>query len=70
MRCHGGRHTSDEGVAITSDCRACHTILSQGSGERAEVAMGPEGLDFVHPEEIDDAWREMGCFECHDGTQP
>jgi hypothetical protein len=70
MRCHGGRHRSDEGVAITSDCRACHTILSQGTGDRAQVATGPEGLDFVHPEEIDDAWREMGCFECHDGTQP
>ena len=19
---------------------------------------------------IDEAWKEMGCYECHDGTQP
>jgi hypothetical protein len=36
----------------------------------AEVSTSEQGLEFVHPEEIDDAWKEMGCFECHSGTQP
>jgi hypothetical protein len=70
MRCHDGGHVSTEGVTLTNDCRACHTILSQGSGERFQVATSPEGLDFEHPEDIGDAWREMGCYECHSGTRP
>jgi hypothetical protein len=70
MRCHMGNHVSDEGIAITRDCHACHVILSQGSGDRAEEAASQEGLEFQHPEDIDEAWLEMGCHECHTGTQP
>ncbi|MGQ0719987.1 MAG: cytochrome c3 family protein [Candidatus Eiseniibacteriota bacterium] len=70
FRCHDGNKISEDGSAVTSDCRACHTILSQGSGERAQMASSAEGLEFVHPEDIDDEWRETGCYECHEGTQP
>jgi len=70
MRCHLGNMKSEEGVAITHDCRACHAILSQGSGENAEYSTSREGLEFRHPEDIDEEWRETGCFECHDGTAP
>ena len=70
MRCHKETMVGEKGQAMTTDCRACHTILSQGSGDRYETATGPEGLDFAHPEDIDEAWMEMGCYECHDGTQP
>lgn len=70
MRCHEGRHKNAEGVAVTRSCNACHTILSQGGGERAEVAATQEGLEFEHPEDIADAWQEMGCYECHSGTRP
>jgi hypothetical protein len=34
------------------------------------MATTPEGLPFIHPEDIDEAWKEMGCYECHTGTQP
>jgi nitrate/TMAO reductase-like tetraheme cytochrome c subunit len=70
MRCHEGNHTSEEGWVLTKDCNSCHSILSQGSGERAQMASSPEGLEFVHPEDIGEMWRETGCYECHTGTQP
>ncbi len=70
MRCHEGNHVSKDSDIITKECRSCHTILSQGSGDRFRMAETEEGLEFVHPEDIDEAWKEMGCYECHDGTQP
>jgi ribosomal protein S27E len=70
MRCHNGDMQSSEGVVLTKDCRACHTILSQGSGERAQIATTADGLDFEHPEDIGDAWQEMACHECHSGVKP
>jgi hypothetical protein len=70
MRCHEGNHESDKGIKITHKCNACHTILSQGSGDRAEVSTSHEGLTFSHPVDIDEAWKEIGCYECHNGVQP
>jgi len=71
MRCHEGKHISEDGLtSITRDCDACHTIIAQGSGDRAEYSTAEEGLRFRHPEDIDEAWTEMGCYECHTGTQP
>jgi hypothetical protein len=34
------------------------------------MATSSDGLNFKHPEDIDEAWLEMGCHECHEGTQP
>ncbi len=70
MRCHDGKHKSDENWVISKDCSTCHIILSQGSGERSQIASSYAGLEFVHPEEIGEEWRETGCYECHTGTQP
>ncbi len=70
MRCHEGTHSSEEGWVLTNECNTCHSILSQGSGERAQMASSAEGLEFVHPEDIGEMWRETGCYECHTGTQP
>jgi len=70
MRCHEGYHTDNNGKAVTHECSSCHTIIAQGSGERKMVSLSGEGLEFEHPEDIDEAWREMGCYECHTGTQP
>jgi len=70
MRCHAGNHASEQGQVITHDCNACHLILSQGSGDRRQVSSTEEGLEFVHPEDISEAWREMPCNECHTGVQP
>ncbi len=70
MRCHNQNLQSAAGESITTDCNACHTILSQGTGARLASSHGAEGLEFEHPVDIDDAWRENGCYECHTGTQP
>jgi hypothetical protein len=70
MRCHAGDHVSDEGQRVTTDCTACHTILAQGPGDEIERASTSEGLEFVHPEDIAEMWREIGCWECHQGVQP
>jgi len=70
MRCHEGSHKTEDGKMISHDCKSCHTIMAQGSGDMAQAAIGEEGLEFKHPEDIDEAWKEMGCFECHTGTQP
>jgi hypothetical protein len=70
MRCHDAKHRSSAGLTLTRECHACHAILSQGAGTRAQVATTQAGLEFEHPVDIADAWKEMGCFDCHRGVQP
>jgi hypothetical protein len=68
FRCHDGKHKSKEGVVINTGCDSCHVIISQGGGEQKAVSL--EGLEFQHPVDIDDAWKEMNCSECHTGALP
>lgn len=70
MRCHSGSLKSEDGRVVTRDCNACHTIMAQGSGDRRQIATSEAGLEFVHPEDIGDAWKETACYECHSGSQP
>jgi hypothetical protein len=69
MRCHMGNHKSEDGKTVTHDCTACHNILMQG-GTATQFTTTEQGLEFQHPEDIGDAWKENGCFECHSGLQP
>jgi nitrate/TMAO reductase-like tetraheme cytochrome c subunit len=69
FRCHNGKKKSEEGWAITRDCKTCHAILRQGSGAQTQMAVSEQGLEFVHPDGGDD-WRDTDCYECHAGTQP
>jgi hypothetical protein len=70
MRCHNEKLQTADGKHITTDCNACHTILSQGSGDRFAVSTTANGLTFDHPVDIGDEWKSTGCFDCHSGTQP
>ncbi|MCX6832057.1 MAG: NapC/NirT family cytochrome c [candidate division Zixibacteria bacterium] len=70
MRCHDGKHKSADGVTITRECNTCHSILSQGRPDSLQMSTSEGGLEFVHPVDISDAWRETGCYECHQGVQP
>ncbi|MGE5232996.1 MAG: cytochrome c3 family protein [Acidobacteriota bacterium] len=70
MRCHNSSHVSDQGQPLTTACTTCHTITSQGTGPTLQASNGPDGLPFVHPEDIGDAWKETACSECHTGKQP
>ncbi|MCA9726713.1 MAG: NapC/NirT family cytochrome c [Candidatus Eisenbacteria bacterium] len=64
FRCHDGLHVNEAGETLTRDCNACHTILAQEMGaEGQRVAL--EGVEYHHPEDIDEAWKEMNCNECH-----
>ena len=64
-RCHDGKHTSADGRTISNECQICHTIMAQGPPENFVFANSAEGLAFRHPVDIDEAWLETGCFECH-----
>jgi hypothetical protein len=70
FRCHSGTHSSKDGQTIFRDCNTCHVIISQGSGDQAQWATSEAGLEFKHPVDISEAWKEMGCYECHSGIQP
>jgi hypothetical protein len=39
--------------------------MSQGTGDTLEVARFDESLEFKHPVEIDEAWKESLCSDCH-----
>ena len=69
FRCHGGNMATSEGKMISSNCRLCHTILSQGPEVEGYSAAGPEGLEFRHPQDIGEAWREIACSDCHTGGE-
>ena len=65
FRCHDGKHnTADGKMSIkASDCRSCHLILAQGSGEKLEQ-VNPKGHDFMH---IDAEYSDFSCTDCHTG---
>jgi hypothetical protein len=69
-RCHDGAHESADGKTITRNCDACHSIMSQGPRGQESFSMEPVGLEFKHPEDIGEAWKEMMCNDCHSGEQP
>lgn len=65
FRCHDGGHKSAEGKIVSRDCKICHSIIEQGPPGAIEKST--DGLEFKHPEDIGDLWKEMNCFECHKG---
>jgi hypothetical protein len=65
FRCHNGKHTSSTGKVISNDCNLCHNIMLQGTPGSQEVAEFNSNLEFKHPVDIDQAWKEMACTECH-----
>lgn len=65
FRCHDGLHTSKNGKTISKDCNLCHTILGQGYPDSLQRVMINESLEFKHPVDIGEAWKENLCTECH-----
>lgn len=65
FRCHDGKHTAADGkMSIkASDCRSCHIILAQGSGEDLNQ-VSAKGHDFIH---IDAPYSDFSCTDCHTG---
>jgi hypothetical protein len=65
FRCHNGNHESGDGQVISRDCDLCHTILAQGAKEAFETTTVDKSLEFRHPVDIAEAWKEMTCSDCH-----
>ncbi|WP_346854076.1 NapC/NirT family cytochrome c [uncultured Draconibacterium sp.] len=64
-RCHNDRHATETGKVISKDCNLCHNILAQGNADSMTYANSFEPLEFVHPAEIDEAWKTELCSLCH-----
>ncbi|MFC2080023.1 cytochrome c3 family protein [Bacteroidota bacterium] len=65
FRCHNGNHVSADESVISRDCNLCHTIMAQGTPDNYMAASINESLEFVHPVDIDEAWKELTCSDCH-----
>ena len=64
FRCHDGYHATEDGEVISRDCNLCHTIVAQ---ERlsGETVVSLSSVEYQHPEDIDEEWKETNCSECH-----
>ncbi|RME20073.1 MAG: cytochrome C, partial [Candidatus Zixiibacteriota bacterium] len=70
FRCHDGEMATKDGKMLPRDCTTCHIIVAQGPSENVEdLESNIAGLEFHHPEDIDEAWREALCTECHTPDQ-
>ncbi len=65
FRCHNGNHESADGEVISRDCDLCHTIVAQGTREQYQTTGIDSSLAFVHPVDIEEAWKELTCADCH-----
>lgn len=65
FRCHNDTHATDEGEVISRDCNLCHMIIAQGVPDTIQVGSIYESLEFVHPNDPDQMWKEGLCSECH-----
>ncbi|HMD13517.1 MAG TPA: cytochrome c3 family protein, partial [Bacteroidota bacterium] len=64
FRCHDGKHVSEDGKVLSRDCNTCHTILAQQfENDSLRISLG--GIEYRHPVDIGDAWKEMNCSDCH-----
>lgn len=70
FRCHNDMHTSSEGKVISKDCNQCHYIIAQGPPDSMMVAGINESLEFKHPTDIGEAWKDFLCVDCHTGLNP
>jgi hypothetical protein len=65
FRCHNGNHENEDGEIISRDCNLCHDIVGQGTKDNFMTTNIDQALEFVHPVDIDEAWKEFTCADCH-----
>jgi len=70
FRCHSDTHVSKKGEKISKDCNLCHTIIGQGPSTDKKYVSIQDALEFMHPVDIQDAWKEYFCSECHNVLYP
>ncbi len=64
FRCHDGKHISDDGKIISKDCTLCHTIIEQVTPD-GKQHLSLNGLEFIHPVDIEKSIKEQECVDCH-----
>ena len=70
FRCHSGRHTNAEGKVISKDCNLCHTFIAQGKTGSMQYSNLDDAMEFIHPVDIKDKWKNYNCTECHKELYP
>ncbi|MFZ0391340.1 MAG: NapC/NirT family cytochrome c [Calditrichia bacterium] len=70
FRCHNNTHQSSDGETISMECNLCHTIIGQGTPGEMQMADLDNPLEFKHPVDIGEAWKEGICVDCHTGLNP
>jgi hypothetical protein len=70
FRCHNDTHINSEETVISKDCNLCHEIVEQGTTDALQSTTIGQALAFEHPVDIDDAWQEGLCTDCHTGLNP
>ncbi|NVN95698.1 MAG: NapC/NirT family cytochrome c [Bacteroidetes bacterium] len=65
FRCHNDKFKSPTGKKISKDCNLCHTIVAQGKSNDMKYTGINSTLEFMHPVDIGDAWKESNCMDCH-----
>ncbi len=64
FRCHDGKHVNEKGKVLSRDCNVCHSLLAQRSEDDPQE-LSLAGLEYRHPVDVDKAWKEMNCYDCH-----
>jgi nitrate/TMAO reductase-like tetraheme cytochrome c subunit len=65
FRCHNDKFKSTNGKVISKDCNLCHTIVAQGKTGDIKYTGINSTLEFNHPVDIGDSWKESNCMDCH-----
>jgi len=68
FRCHNTVLRSEKDGFISRDCNLCHIITAQGKAGEKETGTHASPLEFQHPEDIGEAWKERNCSDCHQGS--
>lgn len=64
FRCHDGKHKSADGRVLSRDCNTCHIVLAQ-EFEEGSLRVSLKGIDYRHPVDVGDEWKEKNCSSCH-----
>lgn len=70
FRCHNDNHMSENETVISKDCNLCHIINTQGTPDSMMISAVGDPLEFIHPVDIDEAWKDGLCTDCHTGLNP
>jgi len=65
FRCHNDKFKTASGKVISRDCNLCHTIVAQGKTDSIKYTGINGSLNFIHPVDVGDAWKESNCMDCH-----